>query len=165
MGLVAYADASYANDLLTRYSIGGHIVFLAGGPVFWKSKKQTFTAVSTTEAEFTNLTPAAQSLIWINQLMKEYGMEQPKPLLLYTDSDNARLNVLNPLNGARTRNIDVRYKYIIDQVRKGIINLQHLGGDQMTADGLTKPLEIQKHQRFVKQLGMVAKRIDWLKNG
>jgi hypothetical protein len=40
----------------------GHVIFVAGGPVIWKSKKQTFVALSTTEAEFTNITPTAYSL-------------------------------------------------------------------------------------------------------
>jgi hypothetical protein len=61
LGPLAYADASYADDLATRYLTGGYVVFFTGGPVFWKTKKQTFVALSTTEAEFCNLTPAAKS--------------------------------------------------------------------------------------------------------
>jgi hypothetical protein len=60
LGPLAYADASYADDLATRHLTGGHVVFFAGGPVFWKTKKQTFVALSTTEAEFCNLIPAAK---------------------------------------------------------------------------------------------------------
>ena len=60
--LKAYDDASWADDLIRRHSISGHVVFVAGGLVIWKSKKQTFVALSTTEAEFANLTPPAYSL-------------------------------------------------------------------------------------------------------
>jgi len=60
LGPLAYADASYADDLATRHSIRGYVVFFANGPVFWKTKKQTFVALSTTEAEFCNLTPVAK---------------------------------------------------------------------------------------------------------
>jgi hypothetical protein len=60
LGPLAYADASYADNLATRYLTGGYVVFFTGGPVFWKTKKQTFVALSTTEAEFCNLTPVAK---------------------------------------------------------------------------------------------------------
>jgi hypothetical protein len=57
--LQAFADASWADQLPSRYSTGAHVAFVAGGPVLWETKKQTFVALSTTEAEFTNLTPSA----------------------------------------------------------------------------------------------------------
>lgn len=161
--LHTFADASFADDLLTRYSTGGHVVFLAGGPIVWKSKKQTFTAISSTEAEFTNLTPAAQAAQWVWEILKEYGTIQPIPLILYTDSANARANVLNPLNAARTRCIDIRYKWVIDRVRKKMVDLRHLPGTDMTADGLTKPLQKEKHAQFVTLLGLVDIQIPWIK--
>jgi len=62
LGLYCYADTAFADCILTHYSTGGHIVFLAGGLVFWKSKKQGIITTSSSEAEFINLTPAAKSL-------------------------------------------------------------------------------------------------------
>ena len=59
LGLKTYGDASFANDLLTRHLTSAYIVFLIGGPVFWKTKKQTFVATSMTEAKFYNLTLTA----------------------------------------------------------------------------------------------------------
>lgn len=161
MGLVAFADAAYADDPLTRFSTGGHVVFVAGGPVLWKTMKQSFVVTSSTEAEFTNLTPTCKSVLWITDLLKEAGLELEKPTVMYTDSVNARHTVLNPLESARTRAIDTRYKYIIDQVKRGGIRLLHIPGTQMVADGLTKPLGEQKHNQFVKTLAMVARQVPW----
>jgi hypothetical protein len=161
--LRAFADASFADDLLTRYSTGAHVVFIAGGPVLWKTKKQTFVAASTTEAEFTNLSPAGQSAQWVARILAEYGAPQPAPILLYTDSNNARLIVMNPLNTARTRCVDIRYKWIIDRVQKKELVIEHISGTEMAADGLTKPLLREKHQQFVRMLGMVAQQIPWAK--
>jgi len=160
-----FADASFADDLLKRFSTGAHIVFVAGGAILWKSKKQTFVASSTTEAEFANLLPAAQSALWVARILEEAGAPQPKPTILYTDSLNAQTVALNPNNSARTRNLDIRYKWVIDRVSKGQIDLQHLPGDKMVADGLTKPLVLDKHVKFVKMLGMASCRVPWLKKG
>ena len=58
LDLKAYCDAAFADELVSQYSTAGHIVFVAGGPIYWISKKQTLvTSLSTTEAEFINLTP------------------------------------------------------------------------------------------------------------
>ena len=103
-----YADASHGDDPLTRFSTAGHIVFVGDGPVLWKSKKQTIVTVSSTEAEFINLTPAGMSLLWIKQLLHDLGFPQPKTSLLFTDSQNARYAALDRYNVARTRHIDIR---------------------------------------------------------
>ncbi len=71
--LYVYGDASFANDLFTRVSIGGYMVFLAGCPIIWKSKKQTIVTISTTETEFINLTPTALSIKWITQICVKAG--------------------------------------------------------------------------------------------
>jgi len=73
---------------------------------------------------------------------------------LFTDSQNAKATVLNLLNSARTRNIDIRYKYILDAVKKGKVDIRHISGNEMVADGLTKALKSELHTRFVKLLGL-----------
>ncbi|EAQ84778.1 hypothetical protein CHGG_08792 [Chaetomium globosum CBS 148.51] len=163
MRMMAFADASLADRLPSRQSTGGHSVFLAGAPVLWKSKKQTFVALSTTEAEFTNLTPTALSTMWVSQILKDCGIPQKIPTVIFTDSNNAYKTVLNPMNRARTRTIDIRYKWIIEKVQKGELSVNHLPGAQMPADGLTKPLSKEKHAAFVGMMGMRAKKIPWAK--
>ena len=63
LGLHIYADAAFGDDPIHRYSTGGHVVLAGGGLIYWKSKKQTLVTLSSTEAEFINLTPAGQSAI------------------------------------------------------------------------------------------------------
>ena len=71
-------------------------------------------------------------------------------MLVHTDSQNARLAVLNPLQTARTRHIDIRYKWINQEVGKGYILLEFVGTVGMKADGLTKALDRVKHGVFVR---------------
>ena len=50
--LVAFSDASFANDKLDRKSMGGYIVFLGHSPISWAVKKHRgILAVSSTESE------------------------------------------------------------------------------------------------------------------
>ena len=159
--MLTFADTSLADRLPSRHSTGGHIVFVAGAPVLWKTKKQTFVALSTTEAEFTNLTPAALSAKWVAKILEDCGAPQPTPTLVFTDSLNAYLMVMNPLNKARTRTIDIRYKWVIEQAERKSLKVEHVSGMDMPADGLTKPLAKEKHAGFVRLLGMAARRLPW----
>jgi hypothetical protein len=110
MGLYAMLNAAYGDMLRTRYSTGGHVIYLAGAPNFWKSKKMPLVLISSIKAEFCNLTPTGKSLDWVFGILKNLSCEQPTLLVIITDSANARYIVLNPLRNARTRNINIRYK-------------------------------------------------------
>jgi hypothetical protein len=46
------------------------------------------------------------------------------------------------------------YKWVIDQVHRGNLNVLHVSGDEMVADGLIKPLKKINHAKFVKMLGL-----------
>jgi len=67
-----------------------------------------------------------------------------------------RGTALNPLQTARTRHIDIRYKWISQAVAKGDIMLEFVGTAAMKADGLTKALDRVKHGIFVRQLGLAT---------
>jgi hypothetical protein len=150
MGLYAISNAAHGDMLGTRYSTDGHVIYLVGAPIFWKSKKMPLVLISSTEAEFCNLTPTGKSLDWMAGILKNLGCEQPTPLVIITDSANARHIVLNPLRNARTRNINIRYKWIIDEQQKGVFTINHIARKNTVMDELTKPLEKNKHQQFVR---------------
>jgi hypothetical protein len=152
--LAAYSDASFADNVPSRASTGGYVILAGPGPILWKTKRQTIVTTSTTEAEFINLTPTGINLLWIISLAKELGFEQETSPIVYTDSQNAELIALNPMEVARTKHIDVKYKWIIEQVAKKAVKLQRVGTNDMTADGLTKGLNLVKHQRFCEMIGL-----------
>ncbi|KAK4234361.1 hypothetical protein C8A03DRAFT_47288 [Achaetomium macrosporum] len=119
----------------------------------------TFIALSTTEAEFANLAPAALSTKWIARILEECGALQLKPTIIFTNSLNAHLTVINPINKARTRTIDIRYKWIIEQPTGDLLEVRHIKGVDMPAE--TKPLQKEKHAVFMRLLGMVARKVPW----
>ena len=154
--LKAYCDAAFADELVSRYSTAGHVIFVAGGPIYWTSKRQTLVTLSITEAEFINLTPTGCSILWIKALLEELGYSQIAPQLLFTDSANAMAIALNPFEKQRTRHIDIRYKWVIDKVAKGEFVIQHVDTKNQIADGLTKGLQKESHANFVRFLNMTT---------
>jgi hypothetical protein len=153
--ICVYADAAFADDAATRFSTAGHVAMINGTPIFWTSRLQTLTTLSTSEAEFINLTPAGKTLLWLRNLLSDFKVKLEKPVVLFTDSKNAMAMVMNPLNAARTNYIDIRYKWVIYRVNisKDFV-IHHIGTNAMIADGLTKPLTKEKHVALMRGLGV-----------
>ena len=94
-------------------------------------------------------------------MMEELGHVQPTLRVLYTDSKNARDRVLNRKVPGRNRCMDIRFKWIVENVEEKEFDLIHVMGEDMIADGLTKPLKADKHARFVKMPGLEAREGPW----
>jgi hypothetical protein len=152
--ITTYCDASFAEDI-TRFSTAGHVVFIAGGPVYWVSKKQSLVTLSTIEAEFINLTPTGCTLLWITSMLKELGyLKDTKPSIIFTDSRNAMAIALNLYEKQRTRHIDIRYKWVIDRLQKGDFIIKHIDSKNQIANGFTKGLRKDIHIQFVRMLNI-----------
>ena len=80
---------------------------------------------------------------------------------MYTDSKNARNRVLNRKMPGRNRYIDIRFKWIIENVEAKEFDVIYIKGEEMIIDGLTKPLKGNKHIRFVVMLGLEARKVLW----
>ena len=74
-GLIAYSDADWAGDQITRRSVTGNLVLLAGGPISWISRKQKTVALSSTEAEYMSLSDCSRQIMWIKSLFNEIGFD------------------------------------------------------------------------------------------
>lgn len=101
-----------------------------------------------------NLTPVGMSEICI-KMMTDLEMGNQEAMILLTDSQNAKITVLNKNNVAITSHIDIRYQCIINRLKMGPITVQQISTTKIIADGLKKPLMKINHARFVKLLGMI----------
>ena len=63
--LLGWVDSDFAADPDTRRSVSGYILSLNGGPVAWKSKRQSCTTLSSAEAEFVAASICGQEVIYI----------------------------------------------------------------------------------------------------
>ncbi len=86
---LGYSDADWAGDQEDRSSTSGYLFQMAGGPVSWKSRKQESVALSTAEAEYIDLSSAAQETVWIRRLITELGNEPEGPTTLMEDNQSA----------------------------------------------------------------------------
>ncbi|GKA96484.1 retrovirus-related pol polyprotein from transposon TNT 1-94, partial [Tanacetum coccineum] len=124
--LTAFSDSDHAGCLDIRKSTSGGIQFLGGDKlVSWSSKKQ----------------------------LTDYGFHFDK-IPMYCDSKAAIAISCNPVQHSRTKHIDVRYHFIKEHVKKGIVELFFVGTEYQLAGLFTNALPKDRFKYFVRRLGM-----------
>nr|GFA72335.1 retrovirus-related Pol polyprotein from transposon TNT 1-94 [Tanacetum cinerariifolium] len=123
--LTAFSDSDHAGCHDSSKSTSGGIQFLGGDKlVSWSSKKQDY-----------------------------HGFYFDK-IPMYCDSKAAIAISCNPVQHSRTKHIDVRYHFIKEKVKKGIVELFFVETEYQLADLFTKALPEEKFKYLVRRLGM-----------
>jgi hypothetical protein len=152
---VCYADASYGEED-DRSSRTGYVVLFGNAAISWQSKKQTVVAISSTEAELYALSEATKEALWFRHLMSASGIVGPGYIKIYQDNTSAISIAKNPLHPNRVKHMDVRHRFVNQEIDKKTIVLVECNTKEMIADILTKPLSPKDHEKFTKSLGLYS---------
>ncbi|XP_057745468.1 uncharacterized mitochondrial protein AtMg00810-like [Arachis stenosperma] len=87
--VLAYSNADWAGDPTDRRSTIGYCLFLSDALISWRAKKQTFTARSSTEAEYRALANTTVEVISIRWLFENLGAPQSSPIDVFCDNRRA----------------------------------------------------------------------------
>ncbi|GKB91312.1 retrovirus-related pol polyprotein from transposon TNT 1-94 [Tanacetum coccineum] len=121
--------------------------------VSWSSKMQDYTAMSIAEAEYVALFASCAQVLWIRTQLKDYGFDYNK-IPMYSDSQSAIAFSCKPMQHSRTKNINIRYHFIKEQVENGIVELYFVRTEYQLADMFTKALLKKRFEYLVGRLGM-----------
>ena len=150
--ITCFVDAAYANDLRQRRSTTGYAISLAGGAIMYRSKTQSVTALSSTEAEFFAAVSAAKSVLFLRSILKELNLPMTSPTPIYEDNE-ACIKVINSRHPTeRTRHIDIPSFRIQDWKSREDICLHHISGVINPADANSKPLGWVLHSRHCHRM-------------
>lgn len=138
-GLYAYCDSDFAGDS-TNKSTTGYIIMFAGGPIHWKSQRQSIVSLSSTESELIALCELAKEIIFLKEIAKELGIIDDSPIIIFCDNTSAIKLAQNEKSVQRTRHMGVRAAYLREMITNGEIEIRHISTDYNLADMLTKPL-------------------------
>lgn len=150
----AYADADWGSDRVDRKSITGWVAMVNGDPVSWASKKQKVVSQSSCEAELYAEAAAINELKWLRGLLSEIGLcadTDPAPVL-FGDNQSTQELSRNGIKSERTKHIDIKYRYVTDEVASGRVQLTWISTTQQLADVLTKALGSRQHRVLSDQL-------------
>nr|GEW74251.1 copia protein [Tanacetum cinerariifolium] len=148
--LTAFSYLNHAGCLDSRKSTCGGIQFLGGDKlVSWSSKKQDCTSISFAEAEYMSLSACCAQVLWMRTQLTDYGFYFDK-IPMYCNSKAAIAISYNPVQHSRTKHIDVRYHFIKENVKNGIIELLFVGTEYQLADLFTKALPEERFKYLVR---------------
>jgi hypothetical protein len=117
-----------ANNLHERRSTTGYAFLLAGGVVAYRSKAQTITATSSTEAEFIAAVSSGKVAKYLCAVLSQLGFPQtgPTPICKENELTIKIVNTNRPTE--RSRHINVQYFAIQDWKKAGHLFLTKIHG-------------------------------------
>ena len=140
--LIGYTDSNFHSDLDFRKSTSGYVFTLGGGPISWRSVKQSCIDDSTMEAEYVVACEAAKEAIWLKKFIFDLGvmrMEQV-PITLFCDNSGAIAQSKDPRNHKKGKNIEKMYHIIRDIVARGDVVVEKIESANNLVDPFTKAL-------------------------
>jgi hypothetical protein len=148
------SDSDWANDLDTRKSTLGYIVYLGNGPVAWKSTKQkTAPAQSSAEAEFIALVELIKEILWFRNMLAELNVQPiTTPLDVYLDNEAAKSIAEAGRSMRGVKHVDTKLLMLRHHVLDGSIKLHHVSSADNTADLFTKAYTIPVFNRLIGNL-------------
>ncbi|XP_051134932.1 secreted RxLR effector protein 161-like [Andrographis paniculata] len=119
LDLIGFTDSDWAGCCDDRKSTTGGCFYIGDNIVSWSSKKQNSIALSTAEAEYIAAGSCCAQLLWIRQMLHDYGIVQDS-FTLFCDNTSAINIFKNPVQHGRTKHINIRYHFIRDLVENGV---------------------------------------------
>lgn len=131
----------------------------ANGPLFYKSSRQTLIVQLSIEAEYIQLSLVAKEANYLIRLLEECRYNGKLRLLTIYEDNKPSINITKrsetAINDGRTKHIDLRYRYIQQEIANGNVEVTQISTNEQAADSLIKALDKTKHAEFIKQLGLV----------
>ncbi|RVW79953.1 Retrovirus-related Pol polyprotein from transposon RE2 [Vitis vinifera] len=151
-------ESDYAGDLDDRKSTSGAVFMLNYGAIAWSSKKQQIVTLSTTEAEFVAAASSSCQAIWLRRLLEVLYNQQQGPTVIYCDNLSAIKLSKNLVLHGRSKHIAVRYHFLRDLCKDGVIDLVFCKSEDQIADILTKPLKPAVFMKLRSMLGVCSSK-------
>ena len=129
--------------------MSGGLATLGGAVLKSWSNRQATVALSSGEAEFHSASKAAAELIGVRSMMEDLGWDGN--IKLFVDATVAQ-SMANRQGVGKIRHLEVKFLWMQDLAKQGVITVRKVKGNLNPADALTKPMSCTE---MMSKLGRV----------
>ncbi|GKF73788.1 ribonuclease H-like domain-containing protein [Tanacetum coccineum] len=115
-----------------------------------KSKKQATLSRSSTKAEYRCMVCATCEIIWICNILSEFGVTGVLPVEMYCDNISALQLAANLVFHEKSKHFEIDLHLIREKVSAGVVKTIKVYTTQQIADIFTEGLDVQQHQVLFK---------------
>nr|GEU63927.1 retrovirus-related Pol polyprotein from transposon TNT 1-94 [Tanacetum cinerariifolium] len=123
----------------------------AADPSHYCGKKSA--AISSTEAEYITLSGCCAQILWMRSQLTDYGLGFKK-IPMYYDNKSAIALCCNNVQHFMSKHINIRYHFIKEHVKNGVIELYFVNTEYQLVDIFTKALGRERIEFLINKLGM-----------
>jgi len=167
--------SEHQDDPMSAVSRHGHIIFLGNCPLIWRTQLMSEIAASSAHSECVALSASLRV-----QLVLKWMLEELKQGLglaphlgetiharAFEDNNSALLLAANQRTAQRTRFHNQRWHWFWNTAREGLITVSPVNAKDQRADGPTKSLPKEAHERVRKlvqgwQSSCIDDSVEWL---
>ena len=145
-----FVDASHGDDLATRRSQTGILLYCNMAPIQWYSKRQNSVESSTFGSEFVALRLATEMIISMRYKLRMFGVPIDGPANVFCDNEAVYKSASIPDATLKKKHNAICFHKVRETIAAGIIIIHWEQSDSNLADILTKslPPDKRKHLRL-----------------
>jgi Reverse transcriptase (RNA-dependent DNA polymerase) len=149
-----FVDADHAENLVTRRSHTGIVIFLSQAPVVWYSKRQNSVETSTFGSEFVALRIAVELIQALGYKLRMFGVPVVDATDVFCDNQAVVFNSSIPQSMLAKKHNAICFHRVREAVASGMIRVAKVQSEFDLADGFTKSLPAPRRQFIFSRLMM-----------
>ena len=134
---------------MTRKSLTSFCVLLGNSLISWRTKKQTYVAMSSAESEYRAMATICCEITWLLKLLSDLGVKHDNPVRLYCDNKSAMHIAKNPVFHERTKHIEGDSHLVRDKVLGKEVSLGYIPTNEQSVDIFTKIVSFDQYNKVL----------------
>ena len=114
--LQGYSDSDWDGNVIDLKSTSGHCFSMGSGMISWFSRKQSYVALITAEAEYVAAYSASCEVVWLRKLLFDLFDLQLDATCIYCENQSCVMLSENPVFHDKSHHIEIKYHYMRDMV-------------------------------------------------
>eukprot|EP00253_Pinus_taeda_P019108 PITA_19108 len=152
--LVGFTDSNWAGDPDDQNHTTSYVFTLGSGPITWAYKKKSVISLSSVEAKYHDVIEASKEVMWLRQIMSEFGFQQQHPTTLWCDNKSAIQLCKCPVQHQCSKHVELYMHFIRNLIHDNVLEVKYCVIDDQVSDIFTKALTEAKFTKLPFMVGV-----------